>query len=373
MTSAQSLMFTPLTLREVTFRNRVGISPMCQYSAPAGIPTDWHLVHLGSRAVGGAGLVMMESTAVSPEGRITHSCLELSGDDKIPEFARVAAFLREQGAVAGIQLSHAGRKASQAHPSAGGHPLETEHDGWQTVAPSALPFDEGWPVPAELSAEQLDTIVADFSAAVGRAVSAGFDLVEIHAAHGYLLHSFLSPLSNTRVDEYGGDLHGRAKLLRRVVSAARDRLGDSLVLAVRLSCTDWAAGGWDLDDSVALSRLLRADGVDLIDCSTGGLVPHVRIPVGPRYQETFSAAIRAGAGVSTASVGMYRDPAEVEAALAEGASDLVLLGRESLRDPYWMHFARVALDEDLLEASPPQYHLGWKAPRASMTERAAIR
>lgn len=347
------MLFTPLTLRSVTFRNRIFVSPMCQYSSDDGLPTDWHFVHLGSRAVGGAAMVMVEATAVVPEGRISPDDSGLWSDRHAQAFGRIAEFVRAQGAVPAIQLAHAGRKASTDAPWRGGKPVSPEARGWQPVAPSPLAFSPAHPTPRALEAGELDAIVDAFVAATRRAQQAGFAVVEIHAAHGYLFHEFLSPLSNQRTDEYGGSPAGRRRLLLRVVRAVRDAWPAELPLLVRISAVDWAQGGLDIDDSIALCRELRALGVDLIDCSSGGLVPHAQIPLGPGYQVPFAAAIRRAVGTATGAVGLITEPAQAEAIVAEEQADVVFLARELLRDPYWPLHAAHALGVDI--PWPPQY------------------
>ena len=329
-------LFTPLALRGVTFRNRVGVSPMCQYSATDGMADDWHVVHLGSRAVGGAGLVIAEATAVTPEGRISPGDLGIWSDAHAEALARCAHFIERQGAVAGIQLAHAGRKASTAAPWTGQRYLEPEAGGWRPIlAPSAVPFSSSSPTPEALDEAGIGRVVDAFREGARRAREAGFRVVEIHAAHGYLLHQFLSPLSNQRTDEYGGSFEGRARLVRRVVAEVRRVWPEDLPLFVRISATDWAPGGWDAEQSVELARVLRGDGVDLVDCSTGGLVPGVQIPVGPGYQVEFAERVRREAGVATAAVGLITEAAQADAVIREGRADLVLLARQLLRDPYW--------------------------------------
>ncbi|MFO7776912.1 MAG: NADH:flavin oxidoreductase/NADH oxidase [Nitriliruptoraceae bacterium] len=355
-----SELFTPLRLRSVELRNRIGVAPMCQYQATDGVANDWHLVHLVSRAVGGNGLVCTEATAVTPQGRITPACLGLWNDEQASALAPIIAQLRANGAVAAIQLAHAGRKASTAAPWQGGGALSPAAGGWEVVGPSPLPFDEGAPVPHELSPEELGEVVAAFRSAAARARDIGCQLIEVHAAHGYLLHSFHSPLTNRRTDAYGGDLAGRTRLTREVVAAIREVWPPDLPLAVRLSATDWVPDGWSEDDSVELSRWLVADGVDLIDCSSGGAVPGVRIPAAPGYQVPFAARIRREAAVATAAVGLLTTPEQAEQIIAEGQADLVLQARESLRDPYWPRRAAAALGAlDRLEV-PPSYARGWR-------------
>lgn len=330
-----SLLFQPLRLRKVTFKNRLVVSPMCQYSSTDGFANDWHLVHLGSRAVGGAGLVLTEAAAVSSEGRITPSDLGIWQDDHLPYLQRITAFLDAQGAVPGIQLAHAGRKASHHVPWAGGRPLGTNEGAWATVAPSAVPFSDSSPVPAELDATGLEKVRQDFESAARRAVRAGFRVVEIHAAHGYLLHEFLSPLSNHRTDAYGGSFENRCRLLREITERVRVVWPDDWPLFVRISATDWTEGGWTGDDSVALATALRPLGVDLIDCSTGGNVPGAAIPTGPGYQVPFAERIRRETGVPTGAVGLITSAAQAETILDSGQADLIFIAREFLRDPHF--------------------------------------
>jgi 2,4-dienoyl-CoA reductase-like NADH-dependent reductase (Old Yellow Enzyme family) len=353
-----SALFQPLRLRETTLRNRIAVSPMCQYSAHDGVPTEWHLVHLGSRAVGGAGLVVAEASAVTPEGRISPDDTGLWSDALAEAWAPVARFVAEQGAVPGIQLAHAGRKASTDVPWRGGRPVAEDARGWRPVGPSPLAFGEGYPVPRELSTDELPAVVGAFRDAARRAAQAGFETVEIHMAHGYLLHQFLSPLTNLRTDEYGGTIENRMRLPLEVARAVREAFPVERPVLARISATDWVEGGWDLEQSVVLARALREAGVDLVDCSSGGLVPHAKVPLAPGYQVPFAEAIRARAGVMTGAVGLIREPAQAEAVLASGKADLVLLAREMLRDPYWPLHAARGLGVDLrwpdqyLRASP---------------------
>ena len=329
-----SHLFTPLTLRGTSFRNRAWAAPMCQYSSIDGFPTDWHLVHLGSLARGGAGLVMTEATAVTPEGRISPADAGIWNDEQAAAYERITDFVRSQGAVPGIQLAHAGRKASTQKPWEGNGYVESEDGGWQTVAPSPLPFGS-WPVPKELSVAEIRGLVAAFAAAAERASSAGFEVVEVHAAHGYLLHEFLSPLSNTRADEYGGDLTGRSRFLFEVVDAVRAAWPDDRPVSVRFSATDWAEGGWTVEETVEVARRLASHGVDVYDVSSGGLTPDQRIVVGPGYQAPFARAVREGSGVPTVAVGLITEPAQAEELLADGSADAIMLARELLRDPHW--------------------------------------
>ena len=336
-------LFTPLTLRTVTLRNRIGVSPMCQYMAHDGLATDWHLVHLGGLATGGAGLVMAEATAVSPEGRISPYDLGLWDDAQVPALRRITDFIAAQGAVPAIQLAHAGRKASTHRPWEGAGTVPPDAGGWRDVlGPSALRYSERYPEVTALDPSGIDRLVAAFADAARRAHDAGFRLVELHAAHGYLLHSFLSPLTNQRTDGYGGAFANRVRFLLEVVDAVRRVWHDTLPLAVRLSCTDWADGGWTLDDTCTLAPLLRARGVDLMDCSSGGLVPWQQIAVGPGYQRPFARAVRA-TGIATAAVGMITQPAQAEAIVAGDEADLVFLARELLRHPRWPLTAAAAL------------------------------
>ena len=330
-------LFGPLTIRGVCLRNRVAMSPMCQYSSHEGLASDWHLVHLGSRAAGGVGLVIVEATAVTPEGRITPGDMGIWNDGHIETLARIVRFVQSQGAVAGIQLAHAGRKASCDLPWKGGRCLKTPQEGgWTVVAPSPIAFNEGDPVPVALDEAGIDGIVAAFEAAARRALAAGFQLLEIHSAHGYLLHEFLSPLSNHRTDRYGGSLENRMRLLLRVAHRLRSLMPESMPLFVRISATDWVDGGWDITQSVVLAGFLRDIGVDLIDVSSGALVPNARIPAGPGFQVPLARQIRAEAGIMTGAVGLITDVEQAESIIARGDADLVLLGRELLRKPYWV-------------------------------------
>lgn len=350
-------LFEPLPIGDVVLRNRIAVSPMCEYSAIDGMPDDWHLVHLGSRAVGGAGLVFTEATAVSPEGRISPADTGLWNDAQRDAWARIAAFIAAQGAVPGIQLAHAGRKASTDAPWRGGTPLFEAQGGWTPLAPSAIAFTDGHPVPLALDEEGITRVVDDFRAATARARDAGFGVIEIHAAHGYLLHEFLSPLCNQRDDAWGGSLANRARLLRAVVAAVRSEWPAPRPLFVRVSATDWAEGGWDIDECVELAQWLRDDGVDLVDCSSGGAVAHAKVPTAPGYQVPFAARIRREARIATAAVGLITDARQAEAIVAGGAADLVLLARELLRDPYFPR--RAASELGIAIEAPPQYRRAW--------------
>jgi 2,4-dienoyl-CoA reductase-like NADH-dependent reductase (Old Yellow Enzyme family) len=331
----QPSLFTPLTLRGVEFRNRVFVSPMCQYSAEGGFPNDWHLVHLGSRAVGGAALVMVEATAVAPDGRISPSDLGIWSDEHGTALARIARFIKAQGAAAGVQLAHAGRKASTAAPWAGGRAVPPAEGGWTPVAPSPIPFGAGSPEPRELGRAEIDELVGQFAAAARTAAAAGFDVIELHAAHGYLLHEFLSPLTNARTDEFGGSFDNRVRAPLAVATALRNAWPLSLPMFVRISATDWVEGGWALPDSLEFARRLAAVGVDLVDCSSGGAVSGAKIPAAPGFQAPFAAAVRKETGVATGAVGMITSPEQAEQILATGQADVVFLARELLRNPYW--------------------------------------
>jgi 2,4-dienoyl-CoA reductase-like NADH-dependent reductase (Old Yellow Enzyme family) len=338
-------LFTPLTIREITFRNRIIVSPMCQYSSEDGFANDWHLVHLGSRAVGGAGLVMTEAAAVEARGRISPQDLGIWKDEHIEFLARIAQFVRGQGAIAGIQIAHAGRKASTRRPWEGGGPVGPEDGGWQAVGPSNVPFRAGDPAPAALSCAEIQTIRQAFAAAAVRALEAGFEVVEIHGAHGYLMHEFLSPLANFRKDEYGGSFENRIRFALETAATVRAAWPERLPLFLRISATDWAEGGWSPEESIELARRVRALGVDLMDCSSGGQVPHQQIPLAPGYQVPFAASIRRDAGIRTGAVGLITTPKQAAGIIERGEADLVLLAREFLRDPYFPLHAARALEE----------------------------
>jgi len=350
-------LLNPLTIRGVTLRNRIGVSPMCQYSAEDGFFNDWHLVHLGSRAAGGAGLVMTEATAVEARGRISPQDTGIWKDDHLPMLRRIAQFIAGQGAVAGIQLAHAGRKASTRRPWEGGTAIAPADGGWVPAAPSAIPFRPEDTVPEALSKEGIRAVVEAFGAAAGRALAAGFQLVEIHGAHGYLIHQFLSPLSNQREDEYGGGFENRTRFALEVAGRVRGVWPEHLPLFLRISSTDWVEGGWTIDESVELARRMKALGVDLIDCSSGGSSPHAKIPLGAGYQVPFAERIRREAGIATAAVGLITTPEQAEEIIAGGKADLVLLAREFLRDPYFPLRAARALDGTL--KAPVQYGRAW--------------
>jgi 2,4-dienoyl-CoA reductase-like NADH-dependent reductase (Old Yellow Enzyme family) len=347
-------LFTPLTIGDITFRNRVLVSPMCQYSSVDGFANDWHLVHLGSRAVGGAGAVIMEATAVEARGRISPQDQGIWKDEHIPFLTRIATFIKQQGAVAGIQLAHAGRKASTRAPWEGGGFIPESEGGWMPVAPSPIPFHAEDPVPHPLSMDGIRHTIEDFAAATRRALEAGFELVEIHAAHGYLAHEFLSPLSNHRTDAYGGSFENRTRFLLEVTDAVRTAWPRRLPLFLRISATDWAPGGWTVEDSVPLAKLAHTRGVDLIDCSSGGLTMQQKIELGPMYQTPFAEQIRRDAGVMTGAVGMITTPEQCEEIVHSGKADVVLLARQFLRDPYFAGHAAKALG---VEFKPPKQYL----------------
>ena len=340
-----SELFSPLTLRGHTFENRVFVSPMCQYSARAdGIPTDWHFVHLGRLAVGGASLVITEATAVAPAGRISPGDTGLWNDDQVEAWRRIVGFIHGQGAAAGIQLGHAGRKASTAPPWEGNHGINPSDGGWTTLGPSPVAFG-GLPTPRPMSHEDIQYVIGAFASSTRRAADAGFDVIELHAAHGYLAHQFLSPLSNRRTDEYGGSFEGRSRFLIDVVEAMRSEWSPERPFFVRLSATDWVDGGWSVDETVAVSRLLRDRGVDLIDCSSGGSVPDASIPVAPGYQVPFARRVRKEAQIATGAVGRITEPHHAEQIIKDGSADAVLLGKAMLRNPSWPLLAAVELDD----------------------------
>jgi 2,4-dienoyl-CoA reductase-like NADH-dependent reductase (Old Yellow Enzyme family) len=346
-------LFNPLKLRELELKNRIIVSPMCQYSADGGIPNNWHLVNYGSRAVGGAALVMVEATAVCPEGRITPWCTGIWSDAHTAAFRPITDFVRAQGAIPGIQIAHAGRKASCTQPWTGSQYLPIGAGGWQTVAPSAIPFSPAHGTPHPLSIEEIDGIVELFAEAACRALAAGFEVAEVHCAHGYLLNEFLSPLANQRDDEYGGSLENRCRLPLRVARTIRDLWPAQWPVLVRISATDWVEGGWDLAQSIQFAKWLKEIGIDLIDCSTGGMVPDVTIPAGPGFQVPFAAGVRKEANIATGAVGIITEPEQAERILANDEADAIFLARELLRDPYWPLRAARELGADV--AWPNQY------------------
>ena len=353
-------LFETLKVRSVTLRNRIGVSPMCQYSATNGLANDWHYVHLGSRAVGGAGLIMVEATGVSPEGRITSGCLGLWEDGQIAPLARIVDFIRQHGAVPGIQIAHAGRKASAAVPWEGGASLADAEGGWPIIAPSAIAFGGNLTkVPQAMSLADIARVQADFAAAAKRALAAGFQWLELHAAHGYLFNEFLSPLANQRTDQYGGNFENRSRFLLEATRAVRQVWPDHLPLAVRISAIDWVDGGWDIAQSVALAKLLQAQGVDLVDCSSGGVVPDAKITVKAGYQVPFAEQVRREAAIATAAVGFITEPKQADDIIRNGQADLVFLGRQFLLDAYWPVHAARALGQKEKLPPPPQYARAW--------------
>jgi len=339
-------LFSQFQLRSIQLRNRIAVSPMGQYSAVDGLANDWHFVHLGSRAVGGAGLVMVEASAVEERGRISHADLGIWKDEHIAPLQKIASFLKENGAIAGLQVAHAGRKASTEVPWRGGQPLNGRATAWQPVAPSAVAFTSDHAVPEELAVSEIHGIVSAFAAAAQRVASAGFEILEIHAAHGYLIHEFLSPLSNHRTDQYGGSFENRTRFAREAVAAVRSVWPDRLPLFMRISATDWMDGGWTVEDSVALARMVKPLGVDLIDCSSGGTSPLAQIKVGPGFQVPFAETVRRDAEIATGAVGLITDPAQADEIIKTGQADIVLLAREFLRDPYWPIHAAMTLGVD---------------------------
>lgn len=356
-----SHLFSPLTIRGISLKNRIVVSPMCQYSSEDGFANDWHLVHLGSRAVGGAALIITEATAVSPEGRISPFDLGIWKDEHIAYLKKITHFLEAHGAVPGMQLAHAGRKASKSQPWTHDRLIPPSEGGWKTVAPSPIAFDKEYDTPLELDKAGIEKVVADFKAAAVRALKAGFKVIEIHGAHGYLINEFLSPLSNKRTDEYGGPFENRIRLLLEVVAAIRSVWPEEYPLFVRISSTDWTPDGWQVADSVALAKVLKDKGVDLMDCSSGGVVSHVKIPAAPNYQVPFSDAVRNQAGILTGAVGIIVAADQAENILANGQADLIVMARELLRDPYFPLHAAHELNEDI--PWPLQYERAKRAKK----------
>ena len=348
-----SLLFSPLTIKTTTFKNRIVVSPMCQYSSVDGFANDWHLVHLGTRAVGGAGLVFTEAAAVSPEGRITPDDLGIWKDDHVEYLKHITTFIEEQGSVAGIQLAHAGRKASHSSAWKGAKALVDSPDAWQTLAPSNIPYATTDPLPKEMTIEEIQQCVTDFKNAAKRSLAAGFKVIEIHAAHGYLMNEFLSPISNKRTDEYGGNFENRIRFLLEIVAATRGIIGNEIPLFVRISATDWVDGGWTIEDSIQLCTRLKVLDVDLIDCSSGGNSRDQKIPVGPLYQATFADQIKRECGIATGAVGMITTAEESEGILQNNQADLIFIARELLRNPYFPLDAAKTLGDDI--AWPKQY------------------
>lgn len=349
-----SHLFEPLRLRSVELRHRIIVSPMCQYSCTDGLANDWHLVHLGSRAVGRAAAVITEASAVTPEGRISHKDMGIWSDSHVEPLRRIFSFIEQQGSVPGMQLAHAGRKASTGEPWTGGKPLSLQEGGWTPIlGPSSLPFNEGYQVPHTLSGREITVIVEAFAAAARRAEAAGAKIIELHGAHGYLLHSFLSPLSNQRTDEYGGSFANRIRFVCEVITAVRKVWPERYPLFLRISATDWSEGGWTIEDSVALAQAVKPLGVDLVDCSSGGNVARAKIPVGPGYQVEFAQRVRHEADVPTGAVGMITSPAQADQIIRAGQADVVILARQFLRDPYWPLIAARELGQEI--EWPPQY------------------
>ncbi len=344
-----SKLLSPIKIRDLEFKNRIVVSPMCQYSSTDGMPNDWHLVHLGSRAVGGAALVITEATAVSPEGRISPADLGIWSDKHVKAFKRITGFVKSHGAAAGIQLAHAGRKASTKIPWEGDGEVSLSNGGWQTIAPSAVKFSDNYPLPKEMAQADLKMVVDQFADAARRSIAAGFQVAEIHMAHGYLLHQFLSPLSNHRIDEYGGGLKNRMRLPLEVSKAVREVWHSDLPVFVRISATDWIEGGWDLPQSIELAKELKKIGVDLIDCSSGGIAPGAKIPIAPGYQVKFAEEMKKQAKIMTGAIGLITDAMQAENILITEQADVVIMAREFLRDPYFpLHAAKILGDD-------PQY------------------
>lgn len=363
-------LFSPLTLRGLTLRNRVGVSPMCQYSSQDGFASDWHLVHLGSRAAGGAGLIIMEMTDVQPEGRISPGCNGIWSDAHVEPLKRITAFCREQGAAIGIQIAHAGRKASMARPWDGGKRLAASDGGWMVSAPSAIPFQADHAPPHEMTKDDIARVKDAFVDGARRAVKAGFQIIELHGAHGYLLHEFLSPLSNKRTDEFGGSEENRFRLILSIAREVRAAVPKEIVLGTRLSCVDWADGGLTLPDTTRLSSQLKAAGVDFIDCSSGFVTSDAKVPFAPGFQVPFAKEIREKAGIATAAVGMITEAAMANSIIAKGEADMVFLARAMLRDPYWPVHAAIELgaEPDL----PVQYLRGYEANKFAAPKRKAV-
>jgi len=345
-------LFTPYKIREIELKNRLVVSPMCQYSSEDGFANDWHFVHLGSRAVGGAALIFTEATAVSPEGRISPHDLGIWKDEHIAQLQKITQFMEQQGTIPGIQLAHAGRKASTTEPWNGDHQVPQSAGGWKTIAPSAIAFSEDKDTPQALTQEGINKVVADFRAAAERALKAGFKVIEIHGAHGYLVNEFLSPLSNKRTDEYGGSFENRIRLLLEITAAIRSVWPETYPLFLRISASDWTPDGWTIEDSVKLAGIVKEHGIDLMDCSSGGVVPGVKIPAMPGYQVPFSEAVRK-AGIPTGAIGIITDPVQAETILTTGQADLIFMAREQLRDPYFPLRAARELDYDI--TWPKQY------------------
>lgn len=342
-----ALLFSPFTIKQITLQNRIAVSPMCQYSSVDGFANDWHLVHLGSRAVGGAGVVMTEATAISPEGRISPDDLGIWKDDHIEKLKQVTTFIKAQGSIPAMQLAHAGRKASTRSEWKGSGFIPESEGGWQTVSASAIAFTDGYAAPLALDKAGILKVIQDFVNAVTRALTAGIDIIEIHAAHGYLIHQFLSPLSNDRTDEYGGSFENRIRLLLEIIDAVQKVWPSHLPVWVRISATDWIDGGWNIDESVKLAAILKSKDIDLVDVSSGGLVPGAKIPVAPSYQVPFAAKIKKETGIATGAVGLITEAQQAENILRNGDADIILMARKLLRDPYFPLHAAQQLNYDV--------------------------
>jgi 2,4-dienoyl-CoA reductase-like NADH-dependent reductase (Old Yellow Enzyme family) len=349
-----SKLFSPLKIRNEELKNRIAVSPMCQYSCKDGIVNDWHLVHLGSRAVGGAGLILTEAAAVSPEGRISPDDAGIWNDEQANAFKRITAFIKSQKAVPGIQLAHAGRKASTYSPWKGSGKVSIEKGGWQTLAPSAIPFSDNYPNPKVMDEKDIKLVIEQFQKAAERSIEAGFEIIELHFAHGYLVHEFLSPLSNHRTDKYGGNLENRCRLSIEIAKSVRGVIPNGIPLFVRISSTDWVEGGWNIEHSIQLAKWLKEVGVDLIDCSSGGNVSNAKIPAAPGYQIPFAERIKKEANILTGGVGLITEAHQAEEIIAGGKADIVLLAKEMLRDPYWALHAAKELNANLQDF-PNQY------------------
>ncbi len=346
-------LFEPFAQRGVSFRNRIGVAPMCQYSCENGMATDWHFVHLGSRAVGGAGVVIAEASGVEARGRISPQDLGIWSDAHAQALAPTAAFIKAQGAVAGIQIAHAGRKAGTSRPWEGHHSLSNSGGGWEIIAPSAIPFSDSYRTPQAMTKADIAQVQAAFRDAAARSIAVGFELIELHAAHGYLMHEFLSPISNQRTDEYGGSFENRIRFVIETARLVRSVMPDNKPLWARFSCTDWIEGGWDIEQSIELARRLKREGVDMIDCSSGGIAPQQKVKAGASYQVPFAEAIRCDAAIATAAVGLITEPMQADAIVRNGQADMVLLARKMLDDPYWVLHAAQALEQPA--PVPPQY------------------
>ena len=349
-----SKLFSSIKIRDLEIKNRIVVSPMCQYSSYNGIPTDWHIVHLGSRAVGGAGIVFTEATAVSPEGRISPDDLGIWNEEQVNAFKKITLFIKTQNSIPGIQLAHAGRKASTFSPWKGSGKVSIENGGWQTLAPSPIKFEENYPYPKEMSEFDIQLVIDQFRESAKRSVESGFEIIELHFAHGYLVHQFLSPLSNKRTDRYGGSLENRCRLAIEIAKSTREVIPDGMTLFARISASDWVEDGWDIDQSVQLVKWLKDIGVDLIDCSSGGNVSNAKIPVGPGYQIPFSQRIKQETKILTGGVGLITTAEQAEKIINDGQADFVFLAREMLRDPYWSIHAAKILKVELADF-PKQY------------------